>query len=395
MSRLRVRMELNRGGAGVPLHKLASVVDEAQKFFHMLSEDVHIDSNLGQWLGLDFENKSLNFTAEFVGPVSPEQVRQFYAAFDGVTPLRRATIAQFARIAGAIEEDELVGFGLYQSDQETEPSEWRSLSKRDAVRIASEIQLLLERTEDGAAESRLPTALDPTEAANLFKERREHGGLAERVSRLESEVGRHGGAIETLRGTTANTEQNLQKLLVAVDAFCDKASRQMERLPAPELGAPRRFRWGIPAAVVGALGIVTVILLSRGPSVTRPAETRVQAAEPAAIEAPAAEPKAVEPKVAEPKTAEPAPAAAVHVAMLAVEPTWVAVYVEDKQTIAKLLNTGERTRVESAHKIRVRLGNAGGVEILANGKPVGPVGPKGQARTVEFTAEGFHIASVK
>ena len=36
MSRLRIRMELNRGGVGVPLHKLASVVDEAQKFFRML-----------------------------------------------------------------------------------------------------------------------------------------------------------------------------------------------------------------------------------------------------------------------------------------------------------------------------------------------------------------------
>ena len=44
MSRLRIRMELNRGGVGVPLHKLASVVDEAQKFFRMLGEDVRIES---------------------------------------------------------------------------------------------------------------------------------------------------------------------------------------------------------------------------------------------------------------------------------------------------------------------------------------------------------------
>jgi len=38
MARLRIRIELSRGGVGVPLHKLASVVEEAQKFFHMLSE---------------------------------------------------------------------------------------------------------------------------------------------------------------------------------------------------------------------------------------------------------------------------------------------------------------------------------------------------------------------
>ena len=64
MSRLRIRMELNRGGVGVPLHKLARVVDEAEKFFRMLGEDVHIDQHSGVWLGGNFDNKSLNFTAE-------------------------------------------------------------------------------------------------------------------------------------------------------------------------------------------------------------------------------------------------------------------------------------------------------------------------------------------
>ena len=96
----------------------------------MLGEDVHIRRDSGEWLGFDFDNKSLNFTAEYVGAVSSEQVREFHAAFDGVTQLRRATIAQFARIADPIGEDELIGFGLYQNDREEEPSEWRSLSKR-------------------------------------------------------------------------------------------------------------------------------------------------------------------------------------------------------------------------------------------------------------------------
>ena len=107
MSRLRIRIELNRGGVGVPLHKLASVVEEAQKFFHLLTEDVQIDQSKGEWLGFDFGNESLNFTAEFVGPVTVEQVAAFRAAFDGTTSLRRATISQFARITDAIEQDEL------------------------------------------------------------------------------------------------------------------------------------------------------------------------------------------------------------------------------------------------------------------------------------------------
>ena len=43
MARLRVRVELSRSGAGVPLHKLASVVEEARKFFLMLGEATNLD----------------------------------------------------------------------------------------------------------------------------------------------------------------------------------------------------------------------------------------------------------------------------------------------------------------------------------------------------------------
>ena len=47
-----------------------------------------------------------------------------------------------------------------------------------------------------------------------------------------------------------------------------------------------------------------------------------------------------------------------------------------------------------ADRVRQRLGNAGGVTITLNGKPVGPVGPKGQVRTVQFTSGGFEIVAV-
>lgn len=400
MSRLRIRMELNRGGVGVPLHKLASVVDEAQKFFHMLGDDVQIDGAAGEWLGVDFENKSLNFTAEFVGPVSSAQVRQFHAAFDGVTPLRRATIAQFARIADAIDEDELIGFGLYQNDAETEPTEWRSLSKREALRITEEIRLLLERAGEGGVESRLPTALDATAGASLFRERRERGdGLADRVARLENEVNRHTEAIDTLRGTTVHTEQNLQKLLVAVDSFCDRAARQMERLPAPTPPPPARsFRWAIPVTAAALTLALAWFSWPRGSFEARPAATRAQAADPIPSAVPASAPTVekakTEPEVPAKTSGGTSPKAApvsVRVDLKAVEPTWVAVYVDGQQTFAKLLETDQSTTIDSARQIRVRLGNAGGVEISANGKPIGPVGHRGEVRVVEFTANGFHI----
>ncbi len=377
-------MELNRGGVGVPLQKMARVVDEAQKFFRMLAGDVHIDPETGEWLGLDFDNKSLNFTAEFVGPVTAAQASQFRAAFGGVTLLRRATIAQFARIAGAIEEDELIGFGLYQSDEETEPTEWRSLSKRDALRIGEEIHLLLERSEESVVESRLPTALDPSAASALFRERREHGGLAERIARLESEIGRHSEAIETLHGNTAGTEESLQKLLGAVDAFCDRATRQMERLPEPPREG-RKGRWAVPltvAAVCAAAGVS----LYREAFEPRPAATRVQAADPVSL--PVAAPVPAAPLLT-PQPSDPMPPASVRVDLKAIEPTWIAVYVDGVQTFTKLLQTDQTTTIDGAYQIRVRLGNAGGVEIAANGKPVGTLGRKGEVRMIEFTSSGF------
>ena len=395
MPRLRVRMELNRGGVGVPLQKLARVVDEAQKFFRMLGEDIHIDRDRGEWLGFDFDNKSLNFTAEFVGPVDAGQVREFQAAFDGVTLLRRATIAQFARIADGIEEDELIGFGLYQDDRETEPGEWRSLSKREALRITEEIRLLLERVGDSEGASRIPAALDPGAAATLFKDRREHGGgerrveaLAQRIEHLETEVTEHSGAILNLQGTTTKTEQNLQNLLVAVDSFCDKASRQMERLPAPEPAEPRWFGWRIPVTVAAVFAIGGWLLF-HGASERNDATSRVQAADPVVKQAPAAVPVA-------PKPPDPAPApGGRRIEVKALEPSWIGIHVDEKPTFAGVLAAGETKTIASAGTIRLRVGNAGGVEIAANGKPVGSIGRKGQVRTVELTAGGFRAVPVE
>lgn len=398
MSRLRIRMELNRGGVGVPLQKMAHIVDEAAKFFRMLGEDVHIDQSSGEWLGHDFENKSLNFTAEFVGPVTPAQIREFHAAFDGVTLMRRATIAQFARIADAIEGDELIGFGLYQSDDETDPVEWRSLSKREALRITEEIHLLLERAGEPPAESRLPAALDTEAASIVFKDRREHGGLADRIARLESEVSRHGESINVLRDATTSTEDNLQKLLVTVDAFCDRATRQIERLPAPapppSAQETAAFRWAIPI-VVAVVCAVAGVILYRGSSDTSPAAVRAQAADPVASAPAPSAPAAAPAPTAQPEppaaTVEPADATLARVELKAVEPSWVVINIAGKESFAKLLGAGESKIVDSEQPIRVQIGNAGGVEVQANGKAVKSLGRRGQVRVFEVTPQGFHF----
>lgn len=255
MSRLRIRIELNRGGVGVPLHKLASVVEESQKFFCLLTEDVQIDQSKGEWLGFDFGNESLNFTAEFVGPVTAEQVTAFHAAFDGTTSLRRATISQFARITDAIEQDELIGFGLYLSDDGGEPTEWRCLSRRDALRITEEIQLLIAASGEEERESHLPAVAASGAGARVFSDRRERGmeaakwaayvreveaNVDRRITRVEQALEGQSGLIEDLHVKSSSTEDTVRKLLTAVEGFCAQTTRQLEAIstPAAAIAAP-------------------------------------------------------------------------------------------------------------------------------------------------------------
>ena len=240
MARLRIRVELNRGGVGIPLHKLSSVVQEAEKFFEMLAEDVRIEKDRGEWLAFDFDNESLNFTAEYVGPASADQVQAFAAAFDGTTSLRRATIAQFTHITDAIGEDELIGFGLYHSDHENEPSEWRCLSRRDALRIADEIHVLLGASGELDEATHLPAVADTGMGARLFKERHDRvaltaveADLAKRLARLESQVEDHSRSIHELHDTSGATEESFRNLLSSVETFCAQATRQLERIALP------------------------------------------------------------------------------------------------------------------------------------------------------------------
>jgi|GEM_PF-1138980 len=308
MPRLRVRIELNRGGVGVPLEKLASVVQQAQSFFRMLGEDVHIDQSQGEWLGFDFDHESLNFTAEFVGPVSQEQVSAFHSAFDGTTGLRRATIAQFARIADAIEEDEVIGFGLYLNEGE-DPAEWRCLSRRDALRIAEEIRVLLGTGETGGPETHLPAVAETHTGARYLFGRRERGtevaklagavreveaSLSKRISRLEGEVAEHTGQIQDLRSKSIEAEQSMGRLLTAVEGFCEQAAQRLETATAA------------PAHAAAAARVPIEAPKEVGASVPATGEAREKADVPVKQEA-AAQGTAIQPVPAEPAAKETLP----------------------------------------------------------------------------------------
>ena len=81
----------------------------------------------------------------------------------------------------------------------------------------------------------------------------------------------------------------------------------------------------------------------------------------------------------------------VHVQITAEEPVWVLARNNGKYLFSGTLDANQTRTVDAEGAVELRLGNAGGVEIQLNGKPIGVVGPKGQVRTVQLTSGGFTI----
>jgi hypothetical protein len=89
------------------------------------------------------------------------------------------------------------------------------------------------------------------------------------------------------------------------------------------------------------------------------------------------------------------PDAVVHVEINADEAVWVLARADGKYAFSATMDPNTTRKVDGVKEVIVRLGNAGGVTISLNGKPIGPAGPKGQVRTIQFTSGGFHIVPAK
>jgi cytoskeleton protein RodZ len=120
-----------------------------------------------------------------------------------------------------------------------------------------------------------------------------------------------------------------------------------------------------------------------------PAETAANQTPPAPAQAPPAEAAANPAPPAPPP--EPAQAAPLHVRIHATAAAWVRVAVDGKYSFSGVLQPGETRNVEATRLVQLRTGDAAALEISWNGQPVGPIGPKGQVRNVEFTPAGFNI----
>jgi len=121
-----------------------------------------------------------------------------------------------------------------------------------------------------------------------------------------------------------------------------------------------------------------------------PATTATSAPATTAASAPATVAAPAQPGEA---TTAPAAAGAVHVEITATEPVWLRVSSDGKPIFSGTLAANESRVVDAGEKVELRLGNAGGVNVSLNGKPIGPIGPKGQVRNVQLTSGGFQIVA--
>lgn len=92
-----------------------------------------------------------------------------------------------------------------------------------------------------------------------------------------------------------------------------------------------------------------------------------------------------------PETDAAAVSGPVRLRLAATEAVWVEVWADGRRVFSNLMNASDARSFGAQTRIRVLLGNAGGMNLEWNGRAVDPVGPRGQVRTVEFGQDAFQV----
>src|SRR5579863_7552693 len=149
-------------------------------------------------------------------------------------------------------------------------------------------------------------------------------------------------------------------------------------------------------------GVAQVATGAQALPVTAPVPQPVAAAQPAAAAEPVVQPETLAvPLEGAAVTQSPAVDVSattdglgrVVLSLSATEKTWLSITSNGKKIFSGILEPSQSKTLTGAENATLKVGNAGGIEVLWNGKPIGPIGPRGQVRTVRFTPENFQILS--
>lgn len=207
----------------------------------------------------------------------------------------------------------------------------------------------------------------------------------------------------------------------SLESEIEEASTRGTALPDRQISVPRMptgranpveetRRWAVRlGALILAVAACTggVVVWQRWPlwhsqpaaAPEAPSSARTEPAPAPRTESPAP-PPATPPATPTIPATEPQPVAAaaplqpsgpVRVILRATELTWVGVWQGQKVLFADVIHPGETRGFGAEDKLRVRLGNAGGVTVEWNGKTIPAPGPTGQVRTLDFWADGYAL----
>lgn len=117
---------------------------------------------------------------------------------------------------------------------------------------------------------------------------------------------------------------------------------------------------------------------------------------PAQVAEKTAPPVIQEVKKPEPIAPAAPPAAAnsgLQVVLSASAKTWVSVSADGKPQFSAIMQPGEKREVHAEETVKLTTGNAGGIDVQLNGKPLESLGERGQVRTVDLTRSGIQVVS--
>jgi cytoskeleton protein RodZ len=75
----------------------------------------------------------------------------------------------------------------------------------------------------------------------------------------------------------------------------------------------------------------------------------------------------------------------------AVEETWVSLQVEGQSEKEMTFKPGEGISIQASNKIRIIIGNAGGLDLILSGKPLEKFGKSGEVVTLTITSQGVEV----
>jgi cytoskeleton protein RodZ len=202
-------------------------------------------------------------------------------------------------------------------------------------------------------------------------------------------------------------------LVVAAMLLCSFVyawwQRERRSAPVPAAQSTASARPAQPSAALPVPAAPATLDANPAPTAPTGASAEAQPAPPTAAggpspmppaDAPSAEvsaPTAAPPAERQPSAAKTAPAAKgpVHVQITALTPTWVRARTDGKYAFSGTLDPNQTRSVEAQENVELLVGDAAGVSVALNGKPIGALGPKGQVRTIQLGSGGFKIVSAK